>query len=795
MKKITLFILGFIAYSFAINAQTPNYALAERFSETNIANSVFSTTVTPGWYKNSDKFWYSYKTTKGTQYYIVDPVAKTKTPIFDMTRLAMQLTEIVKDPFDAQHIPIQGFTMTEDNIFTFSIQSTVKENNRNKVFKFEYNATTGKLTDITDQKAPVRVPSWANISPDKTKAVFSKGYNLYWMSFEDVQKLMVNKDDKTVVEHQLTTDGIKDFGFGGRGDANTRTSANGVWSPDSKHFVTTISDSREIKDLWVIHSTAMPRPTLETYKYQMPGEPSPQVYMYFFDMTTGERKSVDIAAYKDQSVSVMSNPRKNADRFNEINFRTWVGDNNTFYIRRTSRDFKRVDICAVNVADLKVTNVIEERLNTYVDAGSWQLLDNKTEMLQWSERNGWANIYLYGTDGTIKKNINDADYHVNSILSVDQKNRVLYFSATGVDKEENPYYAHIYKIPFTGGTPKRLDEPNHHSSAVSFSDNGKFFVNNYSRVDCTPKSTLYDNNGNKIMDLEEADLSLLFAAGYQFPEQFKVKAADGVTDLWGVMYKPMDFDSTKVYPIIDYVYPGPQQEGNQIAWSMEKTHRLDRLAQVGFIVVTVGHRGGHPNRSKWYHNYGYGDLRDYGLEDQKYAIQQLAAKHKFIDIERVGIHGHSGGGFMSTAAMLVYPDFFKVAVSCAGNHDNSIYNRAWSERHHGIDEVITPDGDTTFRYAIDVNQELAKNLKGHLMFVIGEVDNNVHPAATMRVVDALIKANKRFDLLVMTGKQHHFDGMIDYFFWRMADFFSEWLLGDSQRDQVDITGLNNSGSR
>ncbi|MBR3527177.1 MAG: prolyl oligopeptidase family serine peptidase, partial [Bacteroidales bacterium] len=189
--------------------------------------------------------------------------------------------------------------------------------------------------------------------------------------------------------------------------------------------------------------------------------------------------------------------------------------------------------------------------------------------------------------------------------------------------------------------------------------------------------------------------------------------------------------------------------------------------------------------------YGYGNLRDYGLEDQKTVVQQLAARYPWIDATRVGIHGHSGGGFMSTAAILTYPDFYKAAVSCSGNHDNSIYNRWWSEQHHGIMEKISEQGDTTFVYSIKTNPEIASNLKGHLMLVTGDIDNNVHPANTIRVVDALIKANKRFDFLMLPGQRHGYGDMNEYFFYRMADYFSEWLLGDSQRDHPDIGQLNN----
>ena len=254
------------------------------------------------------------------------------------------------------------------------------------------------------------------------------------------------------------------------------------------------------------------------------------------------------------------------------------------------------------------------------------------------------------------------------------------------------------------------------------------------------------------------------------------------------MYKPFNFDSSKSYPIAAFVYPGPQTESVNKSFSLPNL-RTDRLAQIGIIVVTVGNRGGHPSRSKWYHNYGYGNLRDYGLADKKTTIEQLADRYNYIDINRVGIHGHSGGGFMSTAAMLVYPDFFKVAVSSSGNHDNSVYNRWWSEKHHGVKETINEKGDTSFLYNIEKNPELAKNLKGHLLLTTGDIDNNVHPANTIRMANALIKANKRFDFFNFPGQRHAYGDMNEYFFWLMADYYSKWLIGDFSQP-VDLVEMN-----
>lgn len=322
---------------------------------------------------------------------------------------------------------------------------------------------------------------------------------------------------------------------------------------------------------------------------------------------------------------------------------------------------------------------------------------------------------------------------------------------------------------------------------ASFHESNRFFVDNSSRVNTVPASALYDASGSRVMNLEEADFSKLLEAGYRFPETYTVKAADRVTDLYGVMYKPFDFDSTKSYPIIEYVYPGPQTESVSKSFS---TNRYETaLAQFGFIVVTIGNRGGHPARSKWYHNYGYGNLRDYGLADKKVTVEQLADRHDFIDKNKVGIYGHSGGGFMSTAAMLVYPDFFKVAVSSSGNHTNDIYNRRWSEKHHGVKEVVSDSGDVSFEYTIETNPDLAKNLKGHLLLTTGDQDNNVHPGNTYRMADALIKANKRFDFFLFTGQRHGYGSMSNYWFWLRAEYFVKHLLGDTRWD-VDIAQLN-----
>ena len=812
----------------------PNYDLASQFSAKRLNQMVFSTSLTPNWFRDSDKFWYEWKTPAGTQYWIVDPETGRKTPAFDMAKLAMQITEIVHDPFDAQHLPIQGLKLKDDKYFQFDIQGTQEvpdttANRRNarqgqgqgqgqgqvqgqgqnrqggdaprggqsprmtkKVFHFQYEIATGKLEEYKPEKR--EYPAWASVSPDGEVGVFARNSNLFWMDKENMKKAVEDEKDSTIVEHRLTSDGIRQWGYGGDSpagaDADTtrRSMARGVvWSPDGKHFVAVKTDTRMIKDLWVINALSQPRPTLETYKYQMPGEPGSTEEMFVFSMPEGTRKRIKIYAFKEQTTDVATRPRKNTENYDKYRSRVWLGDNDGFYLTRGSRDLHRMDVCRVDLDADSTRTILTERMNTYIEDRQLHLLNGGKQILQWSERNGWANLYIYNADGTLVRNLTEGAYHVEDVLAVNEKEGYVLFSACGVNPDENPYQMHTWRVSLSGGPIKQLDMDDMNVEARA-SDDGRWMVGNCSRVDYAPEAWLIGRDGKRTK-LEDADLSLLFAAGYKMPERFKVKAADGVTDLYGAMYKPFDFDSTKVYPIIDYVYPGPQVEANNIAWSKNMT-RVDRLAQVGFIVITVGNRGGHPNRSKWYHNYGYGNLRDYGLEDQKYAIQQIAGRYDFIDVNRVGIHGHSGGGFMSTAAILKYPDFFKAAVSCAGNHDNSIYNRWWSETHHGVTERVA-QGDTTFVYHIETNPQLAANLKGHLMLVHGDVDNNVNPANTIRVVNALIRANKRFDMLILPGQRHSFGDMNEYFFWRLADYFSEWLLGESKRGEVDVRELNN----
>ena len=820
MRKFLQTLL-FLMPLFALSQQKANYSLAARFSPKKLDKMIFSLAVDPHFLKQSSKFWYTYETSEGKQWIIVDPVKSEKKAMFNRDKIAAELTKIIKDPFDGQHLPIDSIKFIKDeNWIQFEVKSSIEINKEEEVkkdtkpekikktFYFEYNLITEQLNELVGFKKPKRKPNWANISPDEKTIVFGRNNNLYYMDKANYEKALKNEEDSTIIEHAITKDGEHNFSwhsesaYGGGGETNVdieknknkRKAVYALWSEDSKHIAITKVDNRKVKDLWVINSIADPRPTLETYKYWMPGEKeAPVDHLMIVDMINYNYKEINVSLFKDQDISVWNKTSNINTRDDDHKPSIWLGTNDKLYLSRTSRDLKKIDQCLVDINTGAVKVLVEESLNTYVEIKKPGILKNTEEFVEWSERDGWAHLYLYDKEGKLKNQITQGPWHVEDIVAIDEEKRIVYFSANGKENmntsiKEDPYYLHLYKVNLDG-TGLQLLNPGNFDHSFIMNDKKNYFVNTSSRINTTPISSLYTTEGKKLMDLETADLSSLFAAGYKFPETFKVKADDGITDIFGVMYKPYDFDSTKKYPIIEYVYPGPQTESVNKSFS-KGMDRIDRLAQLGFIVVTMGNRGGHPARSKWYHNYGYGNLRDYGLADKKATIEQLADKYSFIDRDKVGIHGHSGGGFMSTAAMLVYPDIFKVAVSNAGNHDNSVYNRWWSEKHNGVKENISDKGDTTFSYMIDKNPDIAKNLKGKLLLIHGEIDNNVHPANTIRVVNALIKANKRFDMLILPTQRHGFGDMNEYWFWRTADYFSRYLLGDMTERTVDIEELN-----
>jgi dipeptidyl-peptidase 4 len=816
-----------------------NYQLAARWAPYRIGALTYSTSVNPTWIEAGDRFWYEWRTSDGSRWMLVDPARGTRTELFDNDWLAARLTEITRDPWDGQNIPVRNLRFISEYILQFEVLSSQDEEveirrqqqqqrddverdeeeeqvtappqtrTQRKVHYFHLDTRTGELTELEDYEAPDRHPGWASVSPDRQWVVFSREFNLWMMSYDDYMRIvdarrglsgneLERAENRVEVEEiQLTTDGELDYSYGNQGRGQTdvqtaeehlkRQSPGITWAPDGRRFAMTRSDRREVADLWVVHVSGSGRPRLETYKYDMPGEENvTQLELLIFDMESREMARVDDDPWKDQRMGLWSAPSPPDRTPEDPPGSVWISENpDELLFWRRSRDQHRVDVMRVNPATLEVEVIIEERLNTYVEHQAPRRLSNG-DLIWWSERDGWAHLYRIAPDGRVVARLTEGPWHVSGVADIDEDGGWVYLRANAREEGEDPYYQHLYRVRLDG-TRLELLNPGDFDHRSNLSPTTRFFVNNYSRVDATPASSLHDAQGRKIMDLEVADFSQLLGAGYQFPEPFKVKAADGITDIYGVMYKPYDFDPDKVYPIVAYVYPGPQTESVSKSFSTNASEQA--LAQFGMIVITVGNRGGHPDRSKWYHNYGYGNLRDYGLADKKVAIEQLADRHSFVDVERVGIYGHSGGGFMSTAAMLVYPDFFKVAVSSAGNHNNDVYNQNWSEKHHGITEKVDADGKVTFEYSIDRNSDLAHNLKGHLLLTTGDVDNNVHHVGTFRMAEALIRANKRFDFFVYVGQRHGYGNMSNYWFWQRAEYFVRHLMGDT-RWSADIIELN-----
>ena len=810
MKRLLLItlLLSFTIVS-SQNEVTPNYDLAAKFSPKNIAKMVHSTSVNPNWLKLGNKFWYQYKTTDGSKYYIVDADRRTRKELFDNDKMAAWLTEITKDPYDAKHLPRFNFKFVKnETAIQFRVTSKEEVESKDKkgkkekkVYHFEYTLGANGLKVLSNDKAPKEDwKKWANIAPDSSIVFFSRKFNLYWMDKENFLKAVKDEKDSTIVENQWTRDGVKNYGYGGYGRGldneeiekrkDDRFPVRGYWSSDSKKFIYQKTDSRHIKDLWVINSVANKRPTLETYKYHMPGEK--EYYkreVLIFDIPTKEVNKLKLDPEEQQYISIFSKRRKPSSLRDDFRPTLLLSEKGKIYFHTISRDRQSLKICVADINSGAVQVLIEDKTNTYFyETKPVYLIKNETQMIHWSERDGWGHYYRYDINGNLLNRITKGSFHSDNINYIDEKTNTMYFTAHGFDNSIDPYYEHTYKISLTGGTPRALNPGNFNTSSRP-SDNHKYFVNNYSRVNTIPKSELRSSDGSLVMNLETADLSSLFEAGYQFPEPFKAKADDGITDIYGVIYKPFDFDENKKYPLLEYVYPGPQTESVNKSFS-QRMDRLDRMAQLGFIVITLGNRGGHPDRSKWYHNYGYGNARDYGLADKKYVAEQLANRHSFIDINKVGIYGHSGGGFMSTAAILVYPDFFKVAYSQAGNHDNTMYNSWWAETHYGVKEKENKEGEVEWMIDIDKNPSLAKNLKGKLFLVTGDIDNNVHPGATIRMANELIKANKRFDFMLLPTQRHGFGNMTEYNFWLRADHFTKHLLGNTE-SSVDINHINN----
>ena len=504
-----LFWGGMCLCATALSAQErlPEYLQAEKFTQSKLNTMLFSTTVDPHWFQQGNSFWFEYKTSEGTFWFVVDPNLRTKKQLFDRDELASQLTEIVHDPFEARHLSIRNLKAKEDGrTFTFEIESSQevkpakgeKKKPEKKVFYFSYDYPTRKLTQLTEEAKEPKKLSWASVSPDGKTVVYAKDCNLFRMSMEDYRKAQKDEKDSTIVEIQLTKDGTEHFGYGiPYSILNTDTLCNGkrrgvwgYWSPDSKHFVTIVSDDRKVKDLWVINSVAQPRPTLETYRYQMPGEmEAPEEHLYVFDMVNNTRKEIKVSAWKNQSLGLEVRPYEQKQRDAEFISPVWQGDNTRFFLTRSSRDLHRIDVCTYTIGQDSIVPVVKERMNTYQETRPIYVLNGGKEFVQWSERDGWAHLYLYDDRGNLKNRITKGPWHVERVVKIDEATRTIYFVANGRENGENPYYEHLYKVNADGSGLKQLTKGDFFHQ-VEVDDDARFIVDNYSRVNTVPCADL-----------------------------------------------------------------------------------------------------------------------------------------------------------------------------------------------------------------------------------------------------------------------------------------------------------------
>jgi len=598
------------------------------------------------------------------------------------------------------------------------------------------------------------------VSPDGTRAVFIRDFNL-WL-----------RDLRTGAEKPLTTDGVKDFGYATNNAGWVRNNrAVVVWSPDSRRVATFQHDGRQVGEMYLV-STEVGHPRLEAWKYPLPGDEHIfTIHRVVIDTVTGEM--VRFQMPPDPHRSTLCDHIVCGGEWVDVQ---WSPDARYLAFVSTSRDHKHEALRIAQVATGEVRTVLEESVATFFESGrgqvNWRVLPASNEFIWYSQRDNWGQLYLYDlTTGRLKNQITRGDGNVTQLLRIDERNRLLYFLAVGKEKGRDPYFAHFYRIGFDGKGLQLLT-PEDATHSISMSPSGRYFVDTYSTPVTPPVSVLRDINGTALMTIEKADITQLTAAGWQPPMPFTVKARDGVTDLYGLLYRPTNFDPARKYPIVNNIYPGPQTGSISSRAFSASRGDTQALAELGFIVVQIDGMGT-PWRSKTFHEAYYGNMGDNTLPDQIAGMRELARRHAWIDIDRAGIYGHSGGGYAAAAAMFRHPGFFKVGVSQAGNHDNRNYEDDWAEKWQGL-LVRNPDGTTN--YDNQANQLVAGNLKGKLLIAHGTMDANVPPYNTLVVVDALIRANKDFDLIMFPNRGHGF-GSEPYMVRRRWDYFVRHLMG------------------
>jgi dipeptidyl aminopeptidase/acylaminoacyl peptidase len=780
--RLGILLIAFPA--FAALAQTPrvvtadDYRRAERFMGYYTTPLAFGLAVRPTWV-SGDRLWYSNLTPRGTEFVLVDPARGTRGRAFDQGRIAAALSAATGTAYDSLRLPFTQFDFANDG------RGIVVAVGGRRWSCDDRTQRCGNAVD--DREAASAAPPAGgrggrgggrggaarpeSRSPDGKRAVYIRDYNL-WM-----------RDIATGRETQLTTDGVKDFGYATDNAGWTRSDRPiVVWSPDSKKIATFQQDERGVGEMYLV-DTRVGHPNLQAWKYPLPGDSVIQMIHRVIIDVDG-RRVVRLQMPADAHRSTLCDHV--ACRGGEWADVEWYPDGSKLAFVSTSRDHKHEVLRIADAATGVIRDVLEERVTTQFESGNgrvnWHVLPASNEVLWFSERDNWGHLYLYDlTGGRLKHRITNGEGNVVQVLRVDEKTRTIYFTGVGKEQGRDPYFRHFYKIGFDGRNQTLLT-PDDGDHTIELSPSGRYFVDTYSKPDVAPVSAVRDLDGKLVVALEKADISRLVASGWKPPIPITVKARDGKTDLYGLMYTPTSLDSSRKYPIINHIYPGPQT--GSVGGRSFSAARGDNqsLAELGFIVVEIDGMGT-PWRSKAFHDAYYGNMGDNTLPDQVAGMKELAQRYRWIDIDRAGIWGHSGGGFATADAMFRFPDFFKVGISESGNHDNRVYEDDWGERYQGL---LVKKADGTNNYDDQANQSHAKNLKGKLLLAHGTVDNNVPPNSTLLVVDALIKANKDFDLLMLPNQAHGFGNASNYMTRRRWDYFVKNLMGAEPPKEFEL---------
>ena len=745
-----------------------DYGRAERTLAQYTSQLVYGASVRPTWLPN-DRFWYRTTIAGGSQFILVDPTKGTRTAAFDQAKFASALSAAAGATYSANALPFNQFEYLPNG----SIRVRVGTRG------FDCNTETGRCGAAMDDReaATPAVPAGRRggarpdvRSPDGKRAVYIKDFNL-WV-----------KDVVTGQEKQLTHDGVKSFGYA-TDNAGWQHSDRPIvmWSPDSKKIATFQQDERGVGMMHLVN-TNTGHPVLSSWAYPLPGDSI---------ITTIQRVVIDVDAATVTRFQMPADQHRStlcddvACRAGEWADVEWYPDGSHIAFVSTSRDHKQARLRVADVATGAIRDVFDETVATQFESGNgkvnWHVLPASNEVIWFSERDDWGQLYLYDLNtGKLKSQITTGVGNVTQLLRVDEKTRTLWFGCVGKAPGRDPYFRALCKVGMDGKKFAMLT-PENDDHDVTFSPSGHWFVDTYAQPNVAPVTVLRDENGKLVATLEKADISRLLVSGWKPPTPITVKARDGKTDLYGLMYTPASLDSTKKYPIINHIYPGPQT--GSVGGRGFSPARGDNqaLAELGFIVVEIDGMGT-PWRSKSFHDAYFGKMGDNTLPDQVAGMKELASRYKFIDLDKAGIWGHSGGGFATADAMFRYPDFFKVGIAESGNHDNRVYEDDWGERYQGL---LVKNGATD-NYAPEANQSLARNLKGKLLLAHGTLDDNVPPNNTTLVVDALIKANKDFDLLMLPNQAHGYGSMSSYMMRKRWDYFVKNLMGAEPPKEYEI---------